>query len=530
MKRTFLTTCLAIALLVELFGVRGTYAVSALTPGLDQAPSGLFQETTEPGLTLEGSETPAADLQPTETPGSTALATSAADDISQVTPSPIADAPAVETGSPEPSSIPPETPVVTAAPTLIPPTIEATAELTPTETLEPPQELAPPAPQGSGNVYLPLIARSEPAGEIFVCQSPRARIPDNSPSGVISTIAIQDLRTVRDINVYLDIDHSFVSDLVVKLSHPETGQSFELLNRPGLDKTEHGCYTDNVSAILDDEMTLQANNQCYSSFDPKVNASFGRLTLPAISGMYLPKDKLSRFDGASVAGSWQLQVIDVSDYDTGSVENWCMEIKVGGQPEPAPAPAPALPSEARIWNITGQRQAMPLDCESRVAVDYARFFGKSIGEYEFFYNLPTSDDPDAGFVGDVWGQWGYTPPSGYGVHAEPVAALLRQYGVPAHANRPLRWDDLRTEVAAGRPVFVWTVSDGKTNGIPQYYQASNGHRSVVAAYQHVVMVIGYSPTTVTVLDGGTAKAINRSQFIQSWSALGNMAITAVDYP
>jgi uncharacterized protein YvpB len=182
--------------------------------------------------------------------------------------------------------------------------------------------------------------------------------------------------------------------------------------------------------------------------------------------------------------------------------------------------------EAQISGISGRKQALPLDCESRSAVDWAGYFGYSIGELAFFNQLPHSDNPDKGFVGNVYGTWGQIPPNSYGVHVEPVAALLRAYGVPAYAHRPLGWEHLKAEIAAGRPVFVWIVGSVQ-NGIPEYYTPSDGLSTIVARYEHTVVVTGYSASRVYFLNGATIYSKPIDEFLDSWSVLGNMAITAL---
>ena len=127
-------------------------------------------------------------------------------------------------------------------------------------------------------------------------------------------------------------------------------------------------------------------------------------------------------------------------------------------------------------------------------------------------------------MGDVYGAWGQIPPNPYGVHAEPVAELLRAYGVTAYAHRNLSWNDLRAEVAAGNPVYVWiTYAVGR--GIPVYYVPPDGKFAVVARYEHTVMVIGYNSTSVTILDGSSIYTRDLEMFLSSWSALQNMTIT-----
>ncbi|MCK4451313.1 MAG: PD40 domain-containing protein, partial [Anaerolineae bacterium] len=107
--------------------------------------------------------------------------------------------------------------------------------------------------------------------------------------------------------------------------------------------------------------------------------------------------------------------------------NWelCLErgqteavLRAKGVPTPSPTPTgtptPTFPAEANVTNISGRPQALPLDCESRSAVDWAAYFGVEIDELEFLYGLPQSDNPDEGFVGDVHGSWGQIPPHPYG--------------------------------------------------------------------------------------------------------------------
>lgn len=399
-------------------------------------------------------------------------------------------------------------------------TISATLTLTPTMTLTP---TTTPTPTFSPYNYLPLIniqpsltptptMPPSPPETVLYCSAPYASIPDYPAGGVASSIDIGDPRFIQDLNVRVEIGHSWVSDLSVRLTHEQSGRTVTLIDRPGLPANPPGCGNDNIGAILDDEFSLPVENECSSS-------------PAAIAGIFKPNEPLSGFDGDSLAGRWTLSVVDNAETDTGMLKTWCIEARIGApDPDPNPDPIPGLPPRARIYNTTGQPQALPLDCESRVAVDWAGFFGYHIDELQFFNRLPTTDNPDTGFVGNVYGVWGQIPPYPYGVHAEPVAALLRRYGVPAYAHRPLRWDELKAEIAAGRPVYVWTIGAASSNEIPIYYTSKDGHRSIVAHYEHVVIVVGYTESEVIIMDGGTIKTRGIQQFLGSWSALGNMAI------
>jgi uncharacterized protein YvpB len=192
--------------------------------------------------------------------------------------------------------------------------------------------------------------------------------------------------------------------------------------------------------------------------------------------------------------------------------------------EAPPPPAPAWPpASASISNIVGYPQGYALSCESRSAVDWARYFSVEIGETEFLTRLPLSDNPEVGFVGSYYDYGGMVPPYSYGVHAEPVAKLLREYGLPASGLKGLSLAELRAEIASGRPVIVWVIF-GVSNGYALDYTASDGQSMQVAPNEHTVIVIGYDESSITVLDGARAYSRSIEQFERSWEVLGNMAV------
>jgi uncharacterized protein YvpB len=176
--------------------------------------------------------------------------------------------------------------------------------------------------------------------------------------------------------------------------------------------------------------------------------------------------------------------------------------------------------------VFGYPQAYSLSCEARSAADLAAYWDVDIVEGEFFGQLPKSDNPEEGFVGFVSGEWGKTPPLSYGVHAEPVAALMRQYGLEAIAHKGLDYRCLQLEVAAGRPVLVWIVGHAwQGQGVP--YTALDGTETIVAAYEHTMILFGYDESNVYLVDAFTAAVETHpiDVFLFSWNALGNMALT-----
>lgn len=199
-------------------------------------------------------------------------------------------------------------------------------------------------------------------------------------------------------------------------------------------------------------------------------------------------------------------------------------------PTETPTPTPeqptqvTFPEQVYIQGIIGYPQIASLDCEARSAVDLAAFYGTSIDENEFLANLPKSDDPEEGFVGDFWDAKGQIPPASYGVHAEPIANLLQNYGLNARAYKGLGWDDLKTELANGNPVMVWVINNTFAGGIAYPYTASNGNTTLVAHFEHTVILIGYDNENVVIVDGEMVYYRSIAVFLDSWSVLGNMAV------
>ena len=186
-----------------------------------------------------------------------------------------------------------------------------------------------------------------------------------------------------------------------------------------------------------------------------------------------------------------------------------------------------LPDSAYITGLVGHAQKHSISCEARSAADLATFWGIRIGENEFLQALPRADNPEQGFVGNPNDNWGHVPPDGYGVHAGPVADTLRSYGLQATALNNLSWDDLRTQVSAGNPVIVWVIG-AMWGGTAEHYSAPDGSTSLVAAFEHTMILTGYNQDTVQVVDAysGQYQTYLLSSFLNSWAVLGDMAVFA----
>jgi subtilisin-like proprotein convertase family protein len=150
-------------------------------------------------------------------------------------------------------------------------------------------------------------------------------IPDATGSISNSTV-VTDAFPIVDLDVHVDITHTWVGDLIITLTHVDTGTSVTVFDRPG-SPPGNGCNADNILTALDDEAASPVEAECSGA-------------PPAIDGTFTPNFPLSAFDGESTAGTWTLQVSDVAVNDLGTLDAW--QINVRGS-ELVDASAPFVP-------------------------------------------------------------------------------------------------------------------------------------------------------------------------------------------
>jgi uncharacterized protein YvpB len=190
--------------------------------------------------------------------------------------------------------------------------------------------------------------------------------------------------------------------------------------------------------------------------------------------------------------------------------------------DPSAARTAALASR-----LEGRPQARSLSCESRSACDLLAAHGRVVAEEDFLARLPRDDDPERGFVGDVDAPGGGLPPEGYGVHAPPVAATLRGFGLDARAERgrDLAW--LRAETEAGRPVIAWTTY-GCRPGRREEVTLPDGRRVAAVRWEHAVLVIAVRGGRVSYVDPawGEVRRASEAEFDASWALFDRAAVSA----
>ena len=120
---------------------------------------------------------------------------------------------------------------------------------------------------------------------------------------ITSTLTVSDVGDIEDLNVKVNINHMWTSDLIVSLIAPD-GSLVELFSSVGRGEGEF----DNT--ILDHEASMSIANGS-----------------SPYNGAYKPEGNLSKFYGKSMTGTWKLQVTDTSASDTGILNSWCIIIE-----------------------------------------------------------------------------------------------------------------------------------------------------------------------------------------------------------
>ena len=152
--------------------------------------------------------------------------------------------------------------------------------------------------------------------ENLYCSSPHLAIPDNDAEGVSDTISLTDATQLQDLDIKLDISHTYVGDLIITLEHIDTSTSVTLIDRPGAPASDYGCNGSDIDATIDD-------------YGPDGDAETMCNAHPGISGRVRGGDPpsstlLAAFNGETLSGDWKITVSDHAEEDVGQLNQWCL--------------------------------------------------------------------------------------------------------------------------------------------------------------------------------------------------------------
>jgi subtilisin-like proprotein convertase family protein len=175
---------------------------------------------------------------------------------------------------------------------------------------------------GANSAVWAFTTVSTPTTLPAICRNPGTAIPDNNPTGITDSMVVATTGTLTDLNVSLNIPHTYVGDLIVSLLHVDTATTVSLVNRPV--NGAGACSGNNINLTLDSSAALQVQVNCTSGANPTAAYTVG--------GSYQPAATLNAFNGQNLSGTWQLQVSDRAGVDLGTLNQWCLIPTVTGTP------------------------------------------------------------------------------------------------------------------------------------------------------------------------------------------------------
>lgn len=116
-----------------------------------------------------------------------------------------------------------------------------------------------------------------------------------------SVITYADNFTINDLNVNVNIDHTWIGDLTIVLIAP-----------------------DGTSVLLADGVCGNCDDMVDVTFDDEAADPISGATDP-ITGPYQPDGNLSDFDGMQTVGDWILRITDNANQDGGTLLDWTLQ-------------------------------------------------------------------------------------------------------------------------------------------------------------------------------------------------------------
>ncbi|MFT7639152.1 MAG: ELWxxDGT repeat protein, partial [Pirellulaceae bacterium] len=146
------------------------------------------------------------------------------------------------------------------------------------------------------------IGQGQPGGLTSFVSTQDLEIDSGAPATYTASQTVDAPGVIADLDIKLNIAHTYHADLVVTLVHPD-GTRVKLFDRIG------GSTDNFTNTTLNDEAVTPIANG---------NGTF--------NGSFVPQQPLSQLDGKPLAGTWQLEIVDVANLDGGELKDWTLLI------------------------------------------------------------------------------------------------------------------------------------------------------------------------------------------------------------
>ncbi|HPE83241.1 MAG TPA: proprotein convertase P-domain-containing protein, partial [Aequorivita sp.] len=143
-------------------------------------------------------------------------------------------------------------------------------------------------------------------------QSTQVPISTGAPATYTSTLNVPATGSITDLNVDMDIAHTWVSDLIISLTSPD-GTTITILDYAG------SCSQNNIDVVLDDSAVTNVSTVCATS-----GSTTNPPTTWAMQGTFAPNNPLAGFNGEDPMGDWILTIVDGATGDGGALNEWSL--------------------------------------------------------------------------------------------------------------------------------------------------------------------------------------------------------------
>ena len=106
-------------------------------------------------------------------------------------------------------------------------------------------------------------------------------------------------RTIVDVDVEVEVEHSYIGDLIIGVVHDDTTVGLH-----------EGCRSQDALHVIYDD-AAQDDDYCRQA---------------ALGLSVVPLGELADFNGASIGPDWTLSIEDRAGFDEGTLQRWCVSI------------------------------------------------------------------------------------------------------------------------------------------------------------------------------------------------------------
>lgn len=149
--------------------------------------------------------------------------------------------------------------------------------------------------------------------QIFNSTDVPKTIDQNTVNTTTSLLNVAASRAINDVNIGMDINHTYTGDLLAHLISP-AGDTSLLFDQPGVPLDPYGCSGNNANLVFDSQAALDA-----ATLEAQCNG-----VSPSLSGIFQPLESLNAYNGQNAAGDWKLLISDNFAEDGGALTAWTL--------------------------------------------------------------------------------------------------------------------------------------------------------------------------------------------------------------